>query len=197
MAKRYSDIRSALRTGDIVLFWGTGFGSRVISWVQTVAAFFARKKAKKAPSHVEMVVRSGSNVMLFGSVAGQGVRLITFSNVVRSYKGKIAVRRLNKPISKSMYRSLDNFMREERGKPYERNPIELAMSALPFVTVRRPWSKFSRFCSELIGGAYKAMRLLRASINVNDLAPVDWDRGYLLHLQEGYRLGDPEFIEAD
>lgn len=158
-----STLRGELQTGDIVLFSGKGGVSDWIKWF-----------TRGTWSHVGMVVRvpDWDMVMLWESTTlsnlpdiesgkeTKGVQLVSLSKRIQTYKGEVAVRRLNADRTPAMLRALQTLRREVAGRQYEADKIELIRAALdgPFGANREDLS--SLFCSELVAEAYQRMGLL-------------------------------------
>ena len=129
---KYSQIRSKLDTGDIVLFSGKGGISAGIKWFT-----FSRW------SHVGMVLRlpEWNMVLLWESTtlsnvkdvmdgkAKQGVQLVALSERLRTYEGDAAVRCLKAARTPAMNSKLMKFREEVKNRKYEASKIELIKAA--------------------------------------------------------------------
>ena len=78
-----------------------------------------------------------------------GVQLVDFSERIAAERGPIAVRRLNRAVSRPMKSALEELLEELADRPYERNLLELIRAAWdgPFGHIRTP-NLSSVFCSE-------------------------------------------------
>ena len=160
----YDRIRDRLRTGDIVLFSGKGALSQGIKWF-----------TRSGWSHVGMVVRSQDMGALFlwesttlsnvvdlptGSLR-KGVQLVSLSQRIGAYDGRVAIRRLlgvrRKP---SMLKALRHLRTQLRCRPYEDRELELLKAAWDGPGGANTEDLSSLFCSELVAEAYQAMNLL-------------------------------------
>lgn len=192
----YSEIRDKLKTGDIVLFSGKGGLSAGIKWFT-----FSRW------SHVGMVVRSELGVMLWESTTltnvkdaesgkeRKGVQLVALSERIKKYQGEIAVRQLNKNVDDSALKELGKLREEVRGRPYEKNELELLKSAYDLVLGHNDENLSSLFCSELVAEAYQRMGLLEnppKGKDSNEYTPKDFSVNGNLKLLVG-NLG-PEIM---
>ena len=125
----YDAIRPRLRTGDIVLFSGKGAFSQGIKWF-----------TRSGWSHVGMVVRvqDVDAVLLWESTTlsnvrdvetGQlrkGVQLVSLSQRIAAYRGRVAVRRLMGVRRENrMLKALTRLRRELARRPYEESELEL------------------------------------------------------------------------
>ena len=200
----YDCIRPNIKTADIILFSGKGGISEWIKWF-SVSRW----------SHVGMALRSTEwdTLLLWesttlSSVADvelkrciRGVQLVPLSARVRGYRGDIAVRHLSEPVTHSMRAELRDFRHEVRGRPYERNYIELIKAAYdgPFGGNLEDLS--SLFCSELVAEAYQRMGLLPDApegMPSNEYTPHDFstETKRPLRLFDGYSLGEEILIRA-
>jgi hypothetical protein len=173
----YNDIRDDLKTGDVVLFDGRGWISRLIK-----LGTFSRW------SHVGLVYvpRQGGTVFLYESttlsnVKGakgapvKGVQTVDLWNRVRNYKGSIAIRRVNR--DKFNYQEIIAFekMRSKyRHKVYERSVAELIKSAFGRFGWNQKEDDSSLFCSELVAASLKALGVLSSAKSSNSYTPADF-----------------------
>jgi hypothetical protein len=193
---RYSDVRSDLATGDLVLFSGASAFSGVIKW-----ALGAKW------SHVGLVVRTPAfpgRVMLWeatlladladadtGRAAG-GVQLVPLSERLAHYAGEFKLRALRPAVTPAMQSALEARRRALAGRPYEQHELELLRATWDgrFGAARRERLQ-SLFCSELVAEAYQAMGLLPeppAGPPSNEYTPRDFARRHV-PLLGGYSLG--------
>jgi hypothetical protein len=193
---KYPDVRSDLKTGDLVLFSGTSITSSVIKWA--IGGKW---------SHVGIVVRTPAfpdRVLLWESttladlpdvetnLAAPGVQLVWLSARLATYHGEFRLRALDKPITPEMEGALTKRRRELGGRPYEQEKLELLHAALDgwFGAVKRE-RLGSLFCSELVAEAYQVMGLLPeppAGPPSNEYTPRDFARRGS-KLLSGYALG--------
>jgi hypothetical protein len=193
----YSEVRSELKTGDVILFSGKGAISNVIK-------LFSGGKW----SHVGMVLRihEFSDAVLLWESTGlndipdietalptKGVQLVPLSQRLSTYPGEVTFRKLNKATTKDMFHKLSDKRKELSRKPYEKSEMELLMAA---------WDKFggassgedlsSLFCSELVAEGYQSMGLLDEypkGLPSNEYTPADFSERRKLKLNHGYQLG--------
>lgn len=192
--RTYDEMRSYLKTGDLVLFSGKGGISEWIKWF-----------SKSTWSHVGMILKSVDwNVILLwestslSSVedvelgrAIRGVQLVPFSARLANYRGRVAVRKLSHHTTPDMEDSLCQFRSEVRARPYEKNYIELAKAAYDGPFGGNVEDLSSLFCSELIAEAYQRMGLLTEGKPSNEYTPRDFstEAKHALELQGGRSLG--------
>lgn len=187
---RYSDIRASLRTGDMVLF----SGSHPLSLLIRAGRVLFGKRASKW-SHVGVIIRSPDpDMVLLWEAIGSGVQLISFSEKLRSYKGKIALRRL------VLDRSDDDFhgvfvqaRRELGGRPYEKSTWQWIKAAWDAVGGKNVRDLSSIFCSELVAEIYYRWGLLPEDPPSNEYEPADFD-GVVDDMLLSGRFEGPELV---
>lgn len=201
---KYDDIRSQLKTGDILLFSGKGGISEGIK-------FFTVSKW----SHVGMVYRFSDPNDPKGSVFCW--ESTTLSNLADADTGKltkgvqrvelserlercfaagyeISVRSLSSPLSDNMIRVLNDFRHEVSGRPYEKDKIELMKSAYDGIFGGNKEDLSSLFCSELVAEAYQRMGLLTEKLPSNEYTPKNFSSEKSLSLELGYSLSNETAI---
>ena len=193
---KYPDVRSDLKTGDIVLFSGTSFTSSVIKW--GIGGKW---------SHVGIVVRTPAfpdRVLLWESTTladladvetnrvQSGVQLVWLSARLATYHGSFKLRALDTAITPEMDTALAQRRSQLSGRPYEQKKLELLESALDgWFGKSKHEHLHSLFCSELVAEAYQAMGLLPESppgLPSNEYTPRDFARRGA-KLLGGYALG--------
>lgn len=203
---KYADIRSQLKTGDILLFSGKGGISEGIK-------FFTVSKW----SHVGMVYRFSDPLDAKGSVfcwesttlsnladadtskLTKGVQRVELSErLERCFAAgyEISVRQLSKPLDENMIRALNDFRHEVSGRPYEKDKIELLKSAYDGIFGENKEDLSSLFCSELVAEAYQRMGLLTEKKPSNEYTPKDFSSGKTLSLELGHSLSNETAITA-
>jgi Permuted papain-like amidase enzyme, YaeF/YiiX, C92 family len=192
----YNDIRSQLKTGDIILFSGKSAVSNIIK-------LFSGGKW----SHVGMVVvmeEFEGMVLLWESTTlsnipdietqapTKGVQLVPLSQRVATYEGEVTLRQLNKVISDAMYKKLAEVRKDLSRKPYERSQLELLKAAYDGIGGAGSGEDLSSlFCSELVAEAYQAMGILPdypAGLPSNEYTPIDFSDRRQLKLLKNYAL---------
>lgn len=184
----YENIRSKLKTGDIVLFSGKGGISTGIKW-------FTQSKW----SHVGMVLRlpEWDAVLLWESTTlnsiadvesgkeRKGVQLVPLSERIRKYSGETSIRLLSVERTPDMLKDLSLLRAEIKGRPYEEDKVELIKAAYdgPFGANREDLS--SLFCSEMVAEAYQRMGLLGEDMPANEYTPKDFSDAFQLELLKG------------
>ena len=136
----------------------------------------------------------------------KGVELVPLSlKVFSGWYNRVAVRRLTGIDDKQraeMYEQLLLFRKEVQGRPYEKNTIELILSA---VDAQEKYLSFLRnthedlsslFCSELVAEAYKRMGVLNTTKYSNEFTPDDFSSARDSALKLNFGTLEPEvYIE--
>lgn len=203
---KYQDLRSQLKTGDVLLFSGK-------SGISEGIKFFTLSKW----SHLGIVYKFESDLDPKGSIFSwesttlcdvadadtgkltQGVQRVELSErLERCFAAgyEISVRQLSEPLSNEMVRKLNDFRHEVSGRPYEKNRIDLIKAAWdgPFGKNKEDLS--SLFCSELVAEAFQRMGLLGQTKPSDEYSPKDFSAEKRLQLELGYSLGNEISIQA-
>lgn len=175
----YSEARRQMRTGDILLFHSSGFGSRLVEWATDSlwchAAFVW---------NMERIDR----VLLLESVDTYGVRCMALSNKIngsladpKPYPGKLLLARhqdFPHPAPEAGIHKMTEFAIDRLGFPYSSE--ELARVALRIakgmagVPVRGELDPTSAYiCSEYVAKCYEAMGITLAPDKDGFIAPAD------------------------
>jgi hypothetical protein len=198
--RKYEELRSSLKTGDLVLFSSDELVGRLI-----------RFGTGSVWSHIGMVIHIEARelVLLWESTtlqnikefdSGQkfvGVQLVALSQKIREFTGRIAIRMLSRPLDKNQLETLASFRRQAaRLVSFEGSKWELIRAA-----VDGPWELLvgqnredlsNLFCAELIAEAYERIGLLVDGANErpsNEYTPGDFGSERRLALMGGYELG--------
>lgn len=203
---KYQDLRTQLKTGDILLFSGKSEISEGIK-------FFTLSKW----SHVGMVYKFESELDPKGSIfcwesttlsnvadadtgkLTQGVQRVELSErLERCFASgyEISVRPISKALSTEMVTELNKFRHEVSGRPYEKRKLDLIRSAWDGPLGKNKEDLSSLFCSELVAEAYQRMKLLTEDKPSDEYTPKDFSTERKLQLQLGYSLGNEIAIEA-
>lgn len=169
---RYRHVRSNLQTGDMLLFSGVCLVSK-----------FLRLVTRSLYSHVGVVFRDQDLDIVYcwdstrlGKVR-DGPGIVPLSDMVRTYPGKIYLRRLRLERTPERIRILNEYRKEISGSRYERGLIELARSLLDFMPWHRNRQDLSTlFCSEHVAELYKRWGLLPQRIPSNEYTQADMGR---------------------
>ena len=167
----YVDIRDDLKTGDLVLFSGKGGISR---WIKRFTrsewshcGLIVKFEAEDVVALFESTTLSDLTDMVSGKKR-EGVQLVSFSDRLRNYNGKVAVRRLAVPLNEEQLAEFHKFRREFARVHYERSYWELLKAGLGW---NRTEDLSSVFCSELCAEGYQRFGLLGESPASNSYTP--------------------------
>jgi hypothetical protein len=195
----FDELRDQLDNGDLVLFAGTSRFSHAI-----------KRLTRCHWSHVALVARvAGGPPLLWEAtldtdlpdlVTGEiapGVNLYDLEGWIRHYAGETAIRRLSVERTDAMRQALHAFYLEARGRPYERNRLELLRAVFDGPLSRENETNLDRFfCSELVAEAYQRMGLLEKRPASNEYVPGDFspERAEPLELLLGATLGEVVWV---
>lgn len=170
-----------IKTGDIVLFKGNGFISKLIML------------GGGNKSHIEQVYIDNGKTLLYGStnsVKPTGVKLRHFKSVVDNYDGDVYLRRLSKPLTPVQIKIFEKNISKNIGKKYEESIFELILSAMGrFFNLMVSEPSSSLYCSELIKLVFKALGFITHS---KALTPSDFSEEQQEYLELQHITLGPE-----
>lgn len=186
---KYQDIRTKLKTGDIVLFSGKGPVSAGIK-IATGSKWSHVGMVFVLPEYDFVCVWESttlSNIKdLQSDQARQGVQLVPLRERVNKYNGQIAVRQLQGfEADTTSLNKLNCFRKDVANRPYEQNKIELIKSAYDGLFGANQECLSSLFCSELVAEAYQRLGLLSELVPSNEHTPADFSQTNKLPLLIG------------
>eukprot|EP01102_Stenamoeba_stenopodia_P014628 TRINITY_DN4881_c0_g4_i2.p1 TRINITY_DN4881_c0_g4~~TRINITY_DN4881_c0_g4_i2.p1 ORF type:complete len:684 (-),score=178.69 TRINITY_DN4881_c0_g4_i2:120-2171(-) len=160
-----------LKSGDILLF-----DKRT-----NLLSYGTKLLTRSRWDHVAMVIVLCNTLMVLEATSTDGVQLYPLDEKLEAYRmvSNIGVRRLQGAPSKEMLKALLDFIYEVKGRPYEKNLLELfkAVYTTPVdsgSTSKGPDDLSSLFCSELVAAAYQRMGLLSSGFKTNAFVPKDF-----------------------
>jgi hypothetical protein len=164
------------KTGDIILFSGTSFNSKIIEWVcpsvwSHIGIIFEDPERENDPSVFESVESSDNMREAMAPCAVRpGVRVVRLKEYLEGYKGNaIAIRTLQcekqyiKSLRKYMTNVLTKQIIEHNGKPYEKRLFEFVNARYRFFSNPKK-TLDSFFCSELVAEVFMRAGLLESDI---------------------------------
>lgn len=167
---RYDQIRERIQDGDVLLFQGLSWISRLIRWV-----------SNSPYSHAGIALWWQERLMVI-QAAGRGVEILAASTAVRRYDGQVDWWQPNEDVRARLnVKVLIHSSFDELGKPYGVLPLA-ALAARMFRGKERgnPDAKgkvANYFCSQLVSRCYR-----RAGVDlVRDKADQDTSPGDLAH----------------
>ena len=90
-------------------------------------------------------------------------------------------------LSKPQEAAYAAFRKEVRGRPYEKNNVSLARSAIDFCTQQKE-DLSSLFCSEMCAEAFQRMKLLSEEKPSSEYTPADFAKGLKKFLGKLYYI---------
>ncbi len=172
---KYSEIRNELKSGDMVLFSGGGFVSRMIQ-------MFTRSEW----SHVGLVIKDDwwdmlllwesttlSKIKTVHGNVRQGVAIRPLSEVIENYDGEVGIRTLTFPLTDAQELTIAELRQEFKGRNYEESKSELFKSAYDFIGGKNEEDLSSLFCSELVAEAYQRVHFFDEVKPSNEYTPAD------------------------
>ena len=184
---KYEKIRDSLKTGDVLLFEGKGF----FSWV-------IKRATGSRNSHIGIVYRPAAEVVLtaesttlstvkdyFKDRKVKGVQFVSLSERIRTYKGKIWVRQLARPMTADERAAFEEAREEFKDRKYEQSVWQLIRAGFKWKLQKEDLS--SLFCSEFITVLFKRIGyLLKNRFPSNEINP--WDYGWQRLIDEEMAL---------
>lgn len=191
--QKYSQIRSVLDTGDVVLFSNPGLIAGVIQFA-----------TRSRWSHVGMIVRArvadDDEILLLwestmmspvkdvhtGKVLN-GIQLVPLSVRLAVCQGTVAVRRLKRPLADWQRVNICRLRKNLRGRPYERDVGQLFKAAWDGWLGANVEDASSLFCSEAVALACRSMNLTPRGMISSELVPGDFSvEGNVTWVNEAY-----------
>jgi hypothetical protein len=171
----YTEARSQIRTGDVLLFQGTGWMSRVIQW-----------GSGSAYSHAGFAAWWGTRLLVF-QATGRGAEVLPASSAVDTYDGQVDWYALRERSAINSEQLLTNAV-TMLGRAYAHTELlDLMWRMLRQTSLRRPDPRTSPdhvFCSQYVSYCYRT-----SGLDLVDLAddgstsPADLARSPYLELR--------------
>ncbi len=199
----HKEIRSDLKTGDIVLFSGD-------KGIAPFIKLFTRSKW----SHVGMVYLRDGDVCLWeatkiGKVVDSekgkkinGVQLPLLSERIRRFSGEVAIRSISEGFDQDMLKKLFNFRQRVKGRKYEKRKLDLLLSVYDGIFIPEGFvpdasnDLSSFFCSELIAETYREVGLLLSPQPSSEYTPADFAENGKVNLY-GRQVGKERMVTWD
>lgn len=193
---KYESLRWSLKTGDILQMRGKG----LFSWILGRFGW---------ASHVGMVLVVEGMVFVYESTTlstvrdyftgkkVKGVQVVLLSERLRTYKGKIRVRQLEKPLTSYQKEILEECRQEFRDRKYEQSLWQLIRAGFKWRIQAKDLS--SIFCSELTAEVQQRQGIMRERYPSNEINPWDYDPGGVAEKEieiMGHRLLPPILLEV-
>eukprot|EP00357_Protocruzia_adherens_P033023 CAMPEP_0115000164 /NCGR_PEP_ID=MMETSP0216-20121206/16592_1 /TAXON_ID=223996 /ORGANISM="Protocruzia adherens, Strain Boccale" /LENGTH=592 /DNA_ID=CAMNT_0002365205 /DNA_START=36 /DNA_END=1814 /DNA_ORIENTATION=+ len=176
----------SVETGDILLFRGDSFGSKV-----------QRSFTRSAYDHVGLLLRyDNDKIGVLESTGLEGVGIVTWDQFM-SYKwhllySRLVYRQMDMERPKEVILKLENYIRKVLGKKYKISTKKL-LRRFSVLGEEKDEEDQSFFCSELIAAAYKEIGILPPELSASQYWPGSFSSERSLPLQNGAKLG-PELL---
>ncbi len=170
---------SDLQTGDMILFNGNYFLSRIIEYI-TGSIYSHAAIIIKNPNFLgeqyqgTYIIESGyedkkdveNNRYKFG------VQLTNFEELLKNYNGKIYVRKLNCERNQDFYQKIIDFHSDVHNLPYDTNPIDWFKAKFN-IDIGNIQKKNTFWCSALVSYFYVKLGFLNNNIPWTLIKPQD------------------------
>ncbi len=169
----YSDIRSQIKDGDVLLYEGYTLPSRIIRWA-----------TRSRYTHAGVAVWWNDRLMVLEAV-GRGVSVTSLSANLRHYRGHVQWFTTIEPVAQDKRREMIRFAQQELGKGYA---LWKSLVLGLFILFRRGVDKRDRlrrenklYCSWYVARIYNAVGLdLKKGVSDRFMTPEDIARSPLL-----------------
>ena len=186
----YQKLRAQLNTGDLVLFSGTTFSSRIVQ-LFTLSRWSHIGVIVRLPEHGnkpllwELTRASKLHDIHCGASLGDGLQLVSLDDKLSSYIGDVAIRRLRGGCDEdNRLLLLRQLLSHWQAKPY-RNIVHKNISAWWHGEEAATISKQGGFCSEFVAELYKSWQLLPSDRPSRYYVPQDFAPSASLKLLQG------------
>jgi len=178
----YKDIRSQMKTGDVISFSGKGHFSNIIkgytdSDISHVGIVYGTTVGR-TPRVFIMESTSLTNIpdIKTGEFV-KGVQQHALSNRLKAYDGQVYWHKLNTPIHAPDEDDMLNWLYSvhEEGVPYDTlQALGSAMDVFDWIPGMENKEDFSSlFCSEMVCNALKLARVVDYKLNASEQTPAD------------------------
>lgn len=183
-----------LKTGDLVLFAGSGPASGLIRWFR-----------RSSWTHVGLVLRRPEDAESWlweahGAGPHEGTTMVRLAARILRWRGRVAVRSLNRALSEPQSACLDALRVEIAERGARRRLLDLIGAADDGFLGARPEMLGDPMDGELVAGAYQRVGLLddvaAGGMPASRYRPWQFAEGHRLELKAGYALG-PELLLCD
>jgi hypothetical protein len=162
----YDDHRTEIQNGDVLLYRGKGFESRIIQWA-----------THSLYSHAGIAVWWNDRLMVMEAV-GKGVVVMPLSTNVAAYRGDVEWFAAREPLSVTERHRLVAFAQRELGKDYALWKAVLLGIRILFQRDREKRDSLRRegqlFCSHYVAETYNAVgRDLKRGVSDRFMSPGD------------------------
>jgi hypothetical protein len=185
----YHTVRRHLQTGDLVLFAGTSWSSRLVQCL-TLSRWSHVGVIVRLPEHGDRpllweLTRASKLADIHHGVLVDGVQLVSLDDKLDSYQGDVAIRRLRSVIAEPQrLQSLRELLERWQARPY-RNILWKHLHAWRRGEETDAIAGHGGFCSEFVAEIYKRWHLLPPGRPSRRYLPQDFAPGSSLKLLHG------------
>ena len=170
---------SDLQTGDMILFNGNYFLSRIIEYI-TGSIYSHAAIIIKNPNFLgeqyqgTYIIDSGyeNKKDVENNRYKFGVQLTNFEELLKNYNGKIYVRKLNCERNQQFYQKIIDFHSDVHNLPYDTNPIDWFKAKFN-IDIGNIQKKNTFWCSALVSYFYVKLGFLNNNIPWTLIKPQD------------------------
>ncbi|PTQ89986.1 hypothetical protein [Agitococcus lubricus] len=185
----YQTLKQQLQTGDLVLFSGTSWSSRLVQ-VFTLSRWSHIALVVRLPEYPDQlllweVTRASKLHDIQHGQSMDGVQLVNLDAKLASYQGQVAIRRLKTKLNEQQrLQHLRHLLAAWRHKPYC-NIVRKNLYAWWHGNAASSIGHQGGFCSELIAEIYQRWQLLPADRPARYYVPQDFAPSAALKLVNG------------
>jgi hypothetical protein len=185
----YHKLRGQLQTGDLVLFAGTSFSSRLVQ-LMTMSRWSHIGVVVKLPEYGNIpllweATRANKLADIQHGLLGDGVQLVSLDEKIHSYQGDVAIRRLKNSVDAQQRQiHLRKLMQDWQAKPYC-NIVIKNLTAWWRGEKASTITQCGGFCSEFVAELYKTWQLLPPERPSRYYLPDDFAPNSSLKLAQG------------
>jgi hypothetical protein len=169
----YEQARPIIRDYDVILFSGTSLVSQLIRFGtgSTFSHVGGAKWLENVLCLAESTPRDGLLDVFKGKKEGDGVRVVSLSDRVKRYKGRVYWWSINGPRTTEMAIQWDLVRRELSEVRYESDWIQFVGASWNFLRNRE--DREGEFCSEAWGYWLRRLGMIRTTGPSNTITPED------------------------
>lgn len=176
-----------LETGDILLFRGTSFLSRIVEYFG-LSDYSHVGMILKNPKFINPNLEDGIYILESSSNDTPdsedhkfklGVQIHLLADVVKQFStGTVFVRKLNVIRDENFYKKMDGIHKEIHNKPYDLNPYDWLIAKINLTNKFNESDKYRKtnsfWCSALLSYVYCKLGLINEDINWSIISPKEF-----------------------
>ena len=195
------DVRDILEPGDLILFSGKKFPSRMIQLGGWTAWSHVGIVIALDGWDTLMILESTTLSKLPDVLSGEqrsGVQMHRLSERLRTYPGSFAYRKLIGERTPDVLQSMIDFHKEFGQHPYEESYLELLRAQYDGPGGHNEEDLTSLFCSELVAELYQRMGVISDELESNEYTPKNLAKRMVeKQLINGWELGGTTRFEFE